>query len=155
MFISWAVTSYQSNDAECDFSQGISVCLIDPISDPLACPRSNIAETAPRNSHTSHFFFVSFNLVSFLLSPPVVSFRCYSRPVHPARSISFDLRVSPLTVLVITSPLYLVLLAPKFTFLPTCSFRKRSFGFNGANRYCVLSIMLFIARFCPELGNVN
>lgn len=29
MFISWAVTSYQSNGAKCDFSQGISVCLIE------------------------------------------------------------------------------------------------------------------------------
>lgn len=29
MFISWAVTSYQSNGAGCDFSQGISVCLIE------------------------------------------------------------------------------------------------------------------------------
>lgn len=29
MFISWAVRSYQSNGAGCDFSQGISVCLIE------------------------------------------------------------------------------------------------------------------------------
>lgn len=29
MFISWAVTSYQSDGAGCDFSQGISVCLIE------------------------------------------------------------------------------------------------------------------------------
>lgn len=29
MFISWAVTSYQSNGAACDFSQEISVCLIE------------------------------------------------------------------------------------------------------------------------------
>jgi hypothetical protein len=29
MFISWAVTSYQSNGAACDFSQGIPFCLIE------------------------------------------------------------------------------------------------------------------------------
>lgn len=41
MFISWAVTSYQSNGAKCDFSQGISVCLIEiPYPIRPACRRA-------------------------------------------------------------------------------------------------------------------
>lgn len=55
MFISWAVTSYQSNGAECDFSQGISVCLIEipyPIR-PAAAPLLPLA--SPRNSHATRF----------------------------------------------------------------------------------------------------
>lgn len=46
MFISWAVRSYQSNGAGCDFSQGISVCLIEilypiQLSNLLASPPSS------------------------------------------------------------------------------------------------------------------
>lgn len=50
MFISWAVTSYQSNGARCDFSQGISVCLIEiPYPDPPGLPGSSYANG---HSHT-------------------------------------------------------------------------------------------------------
>lgn len=63
MFISWAVTSYQSNGARCDFSQGISVCLIEiPYPDPPGLPGLSYANghrhtpstpPFPRNSHAS------------------------------------------------------------------------------------------------------
>lgn len=65
MFISWAVTSNQSNGAGCDFSQGISVCLIEipyPIrrvrapSTVTAAPFPLSPRTTPRDSHASHSF---------------------------------------------------------------------------------------------------
>lgn len=85
MFISWAVTSYQSNGARCDFSQGISVCLIEiPYPDPSGLPglsytnghRRHPRLPLPRNSHASRSSLPPV-LHSFdLLSPSLAVYAC-------------------------------------------------------------------------------
>ena len=68
MFISWAVRSYQSNGAECDFSQGISVCLIE--------------------------ILYPIQLASFVASPPSPSFGF--PVVSPCALFQFSLFSNPL-----------------------------------------------------------
>ena len=73
MFISWAVRSYQSNGAECDFSQGISVCLIE--------------------------ILYPIQLASFVASPPSTSFGFVVSPLRSFNSLSFfSPPLSPLRV---------------------------------------------------------
>lgn len=87
MFISWAVTSYQSNGARCDFSQGISVCLIEiPYPDPPGLPglsyangyRHTFSSTLSHNSHAGRSSLLpvlhSFDVLS--------SFRCMCALCH-------------------------------------------------------------------------
>lgn len=68
-FISWAVSSYQSNGAGCDFSQGISVCLIEilypiQVGSFVASPPS-----PPSFSFVLPLSFLSSFLFSLSLSP--------------------------------------------------------------------------------------
>lgn len=154
MFISWAVTSYQSNGARCDFSLGISVCLIE-ILYPIR--RSGFADRRAhpaRDSHASHSFLRSslfrFRCLSFSLSlahSPVSSFRLVRR-ARFAPCCSIPLGV--LSLFVITPSLApLSFATSKFPSSFRQCLARLSFDFIGsnANRYCVLSVMLFIACF--------
>lgn len=67
-FISWAVSSYQSNGAGCDFSQGISVCLIE-ILYPIQVGSFVASPPSPPS-----FSFVLPPFVSLLLSFLSLSF---------------------------------------------------------------------------------
>lgn len=78
MFISWAVRSYQSNGAGCDFSQGISVCLIEilypiQVGSFVASPPSPPSFTFVLSIPVSPLSFLPFFLLSFSLVPPTFS----------------------------------------------------------------------------------
>lgn len=99
MFISWAVTSNQSNGAGCDFSQGISVCLIEipyPIrrvrapSTVTAAPFPLSPRTTPRDSHASHSLF-------FLLRSSFFQLRSFSLAASFRRYVPF--RAAPFLIL--------------------------------------------------------
>jgi len=112
MFISWAVTSYQSNGARCDFSQGISVCLIEiPYPDlPGSSYANDHCHTHPfppplHNSHASRSFLprvLQLFRPALLLSPVHVHVR-FVPSLCLVRRIRFDRRdsISPGSVFVI------------------------------------------------------
>jgi len=103
MFISWAVTSYQSNGAACDFSQGIPFCLIEipyPIrsgfelqaDNPSAPSRAILTPVTPLRpaavsapstpfSSAASFHYILAGAVSFRLILP--SFRVVIPPFTP------------------------------------------------------------------------
>ena len=71
MFISWAVRSYQSNGAGCDFSQGISVCLIE-ILYPIQLGSFVASPPSPSFSFVVAMLVCPLNFLS-LVSPLVSS----------------------------------------------------------------------------------
>lgn len=153
MFISWAVTSYQSNGAGCDFSQGISVCLIEilyPIS-LAGRPGLRRRPCAPLVHFRAILTLVTLSPLcccSFLrsLSRDLCLLSCFLSFRLPFASSSFRLR-ERLYFARFCLPLPLVLLRPSFhrrrprPARSTIVFRLH--WISGANRYCVLSVMAF------------
>lgn len=155
MFISWAVTSYQSNGAKCDFSQGISVCLIE-IPYPI-CPACRLFAFAARlSAQFSRYSLFPLTVLSlfrfaFSLSPffyLLLSLHFVVTSLVPLRAALFRLiclRPSHYSLSFSSSSPQTLLFFP----VDVSQVARLSFGFTGfnANRYYILSIMLFIARY--------
>lgn len=152
MFISWAVTSYQSNGARCDFSQGISVCLIEiPYPDPSGLPGLSYTNghprlPLPRNSHASRSSLPPV-LHSFdLLSPSLAVYACVCArarlcaPFH--HYVSFVLLGAALSRPVSSSLPSISRSPAKLS--PSSSRLSLEFITDySTNKYCVLSVVPF------------
>jgi len=135
MFISWAVTSYQSNGAACDFSQGIPFCLIE-IPYPI---RSGFELQADNPSAPSRAILTPVTP----LRPAAVS--APSTPFSSAASFHYILAGAVSFRLIL--PSFRVVIPP-FTPFPeahpaSCRrfAREIRLSFVGANRYRALSII--------------
>lgn len=121
MFISWAVSSYQSNGADCDFSQGISVCLIE-----ILYPIQLGSFVASPPSFDLVLFLCSFTLRHFF------SFLFFSSPSVTDRSrgteelMDVDGRVSSITAGIVV----IILTEGRKSLFSLCIFQKLAARFH-------------------------